>query len=272
MRQECQTGYFFNRELSPKILFYHVDYIIIVLGSRLIFMEVWSGIKMKKIMFILLIMILAVLSCGKTENHMDAENKMNKKYSDFWIYFKSVEEKAENISKLSPQEQKELLDGLKEKLMQIDRNLDVELSGQKKELFITSGGIKNSFTSVKKLAESAPKDLGWKVTAFKQRKELPFTLAFDNSYFLNSGDILFKITEDGEYLDIVIFFDGQEELQKDQRSQVIFEFLDGILGEYDTETYIGTIDTDSGPDSTFVNAEKLREAVDDFKKKTAKIK
>ena len=181
-----------------------------------------------------------------------------------------MEGKAENISKLNTEEQKELLDGLKEKLTQIDQNLDVELSGEKKELFVTSGGIKSSFPAVEKLAESAPKDLGWKVMAFKQRKKLPFTLAFDNTYLVNSGDILFKVNEDGEYMNIMVFFEGQEKLQDSQQKQVIFELLDGILGEYDTETYIGTIDVDSGPDSTFMKAEQFRETVDNFKKKVKK--
>lgn len=227
---------------------------------------------MKKNIFILLIIVLTVLSCKKTESSLNTENEMNKKYSDFWIYFKSVEEKAEEISKLSTLEQRELLDGLRERLRKIDYNLAVELSGEKKELFITSGGIKTSFSSVEKLAESAPKDLGWKVTAFKQRKELPFSLAFDKTYILNSEDILFKVREDEEYLDIIIFFEGMNELQDGQKKQVVFEFLDGILGEYDTETYIGAIDTDAKPDNTFINAEKFRDTVDKFKEKTKKTK
>ena len=148
----------------------------------------------------------------------------------------------------------------------------MELSGQKKEVVVTSGGIKSSFPNVEKLVKSAPQDLGWKVTAYKQRKELPFTLGFDNTYFLNSGDILFKVNENGEYLDIIVFFEGQEELWDEQKKQIIFEFLDGIIGEYDTETYIGAIDIDSGPDSTFLNAEKFRENVDNFKKKVKKTK
>ena len=120
---------------------------------------------------------------------------------------------------------------------------------------------------MKNLAESAPKDLGWKVTAFKQRKELPFTLSFDKTFSVNSENILFKTSEDGEYVNVTVFFEGQDALQDEQKKQVMFEFLDGIIGEYDTETYIGTIDIDSGPDSTFVSAEKFRETVDNFKKK-----
>ena len=227
---------------------------------------------MKKIIFILLIVMLCILSCGRKPDNANAENIINKKYSDFWIYFKSVEKKAENISELEPEEQKELLDGLKEELIKIDGNLALELSGQKKEVVVTSGGIKSSFPNVEKLVKSAPQDLGWKVTAYKQRKELPFTLGFDNTYFLNSGDILFKVNENGEYLDIIVFFEGQEELWDEQKKQIIFEFLDGIIGEYDTETYIGAIDIDSGPDSTFLNAEKFRENVDNFKKKVKKTK
>ena len=222
---------------------------------------------MKKIIFMLLITILTVISCGSKPDNTDKKNEMNKKYSDFWVYFKSVEEKAENISKLNPEEQKALLSGLKEKLVKIDYNLEVELSGEKKELFVTSGGIKSSFSSVKNLAESAPKDLGWKVTAFKQRKKLPFTLSFDKTFSVNSENILFKTSEDGEYLNVTVFFEGQDALQDEQKKQVMFEFLDGIIGEYDTETYIGTIDIDSGPDNTFVSAEKFRETVDNFKKK-----
>jgi hypothetical protein len=221
---------------------------------------------MKRFIFIL-IMITILMSCGSGKTSGADEGNTDKKYSDFWTYFKSVEEKAENISNLDAAQQKELLDGLRAQLGNIDSNLGIEFTGKEKELFITAEGVKTSFSNVEKLAESAPKDLGWKVTAFRQRKKLPFSLKFDNSYILNSDDILFKITEDGELLDIMVFFVGQEELQELQRKQVIFIFLDAILGEYDTETYIGAVEIDSGPDSTFVNAEKFRGIVDDFKKK-----
>ena len=233
-------------------------------------MNVWSRAEMKKNIFILLFVVLTILSCGRKAEDTNMENEMNKKYSDFWVYFKSVEGKAENISKLSPEEQKEFLDGIKAKLINIDYNLDIELSGEKKEVFVTSGGIKSSFSSVKNLAASAPENLGWKVNAFRQRKELPFTLTVDKTLSVNSDDLLFKVSEDGEYLNIKIFFEGQEALQDEQQKQVMFVFLDGIIGEYDTETYIGTIDIESGPDDTFMNAEKFRETVDIFKKKSAK--
>ena len=107
--------------------------------------------------------MLCILSCGRKPDNANAENIINKKYSDFWIYFKSVETKAENISELEPEEQKELLDGFKEELIKIDSNLALELSGQKKEVVVTSGGIKSSFPNVEKLVKSAPQDLGWKV-------------------------------------------------------------------------------------------------------------
>ena len=219
---------------------------------------------MKKIIFIL-ITVLVLLACKESKSSEKSEDRMNKKYSEFWTYFKSVEGKAENISKMEVEEQRELLYNLKREISKVDSNLDVEFSD--KELFITAHGIKTSFPSVKDLAESAPDDLGWTVTAFKQRKNLPFSLKFDQSFLLNSDDILFKVRESGEYLDVVIFFSGQDGLQDVQKKQVIFEFLDGILGEYDTETYIGLIDIDSGPDSDFVDAEKFREIVENFKKK-----
>ena len=40
---------------------------------------------MKKIIFMLLITILTVISCGSKPDNTDKKNEMNKKYTDYWV-------------------------------------------------------------------------------------------------------------------------------------------------------------------------------------------
>lgn len=219
---------------------------------------------MKKIFLIFCMSLLLIVSCnsGKKEN-------INK-YEEFWKYFKNTEAKLENIKDLNPEEQGKLLNDIKIELNKIDSNLNIEFSGQKKEVFITAGGIKTSFSDVEKLTAAAPDDLEWKVTAFKQRFELPIALTFDDNYSLDSNKIFFKVKESKNFLDVEINFENQDILQDMQKKQVAFIFLDAIIGEYDTEKYIGTINITESKDSTYLNAEDFRKEVDNFKKKLDK--
>ena len=105
------------------------------------------------------------------------------------------------------------------------------------------------------------------MTAFKQRKALPFSLKFDDSFTVDTTKIFFSVKENGEHLDIQVYFDGQEMLQEIQKKQVIYTFLDGIIGEYDTEMYIGAIDSSSQKDESFITAEDFLKRTDDFKNK-----
>ena len=220
------------------------------------------GGRMKKIIAVLVTLLILAVSCSKDTGKSD-----DNKYNAFWSYFKSVESKTGNIENLSLEEQGKLLDEIKIQLSKIDSNLNVELSGKNKELIITADGIIESFSEAQNLVNSAPKDLGWKVIAFKQRKALPFSLKFDDSFTVDTTKIFFSVKENGEHLDIQVYFDGQEMLQEIQKKQVIYTFLDGIIGEYDTEMYIGAIDSSSQKDESFITAEDFLKRTDDFKNK-----
>ena len=215
---------------------------------------------MKKSILMFLMIMFAMISCNNVED-VKAD-----KYSEFWIYFKSVESKLENITHLSEVEQTSLLNEVKQQLEVINPNLNIQFSDKNKELFITAGGIRESFSDVERLVSKAPKDLGWTITAFKQRAKLPVSYIFDDSFSLSSDEIFFKTNEVNNQLDLEVYFDGQEALQEIQKKQVIYIFLDEILGEYDTERYIGMIYIAASKNKEALNAAGLREVVDDFKK------
>lgn len=219
---------------------------------------------MKKFFLIVFMGLLLIISCnnGRKEN--------TNKYEEFWKYFKSTETRLDNIKDLNQEELGKLLDDMAKELSKIDPNLKMEFSGMEKEVFITAGGIKASFSDVEKLTAAAPADLDWKVTAFRQRKVLPIALKFDDSFSLDSDKIFFKVNENNNLLNIVINFENQEILQDMQKKQIAFIFLDAIIGEYDTEKYIGAIDILDNKDSSYLNAEDFRKKVDDFKKKSDK--
>ncbi|MBP9477126.1 MAG: hypothetical protein KBF12_00755 [Sebaldella sp.] len=220
---------------------------------------------MKRAIIMLFTLLVLIVGCAKEKSESSSNSSNN--YNNFWNYFNSVKIKAENIENLTTDEQKQLLNGIQEQLAKIDPNLSLELSGKNRELVITAGGIKGSFSEVEKLVSSAPKDLEWKVTAFKPRIAIPFSLKFDDSFSLDTDKIFFNVEESGNYLNIHVYFEGQEELQELQIKQVIYGFLDGIIGEYDTETYIGAIESGKETNAESLNAENFLKRVNDFKEK-----
>lgn len=220
---------------------------------------------MKKVTVILFTLLMLIIGCAKDKKDLDSNN-----FNEFWNYFNSIKSKAANVENMTVDEQKQLFDGIQKYLVKIDPNLSLELSGRNKELVITANGIKESFSEVEKLASSAPKDLGWKVTAFKPRIAIPFSLKFDDSFSLESDKIFFNVKENGNYLDIQVYFEEQDKLQEMQVKQVIYGFLDGIIGEHDTETYIGVIKSSPQKNAGSINAEEFLKRVNDFKEKINK--
>lgn len=210
-----------------------------------------------------LISLLGFYGCSS--NQKDKEDK-------FWSWF------AKNQDYYYDQESNK--DGnysdLTEKLNEIDSNLVYEFSpihdNGIKELTISADGLKESFPSVIKLVEKAPKIKKWKINAFRQR--VPgdhLKILYDDTISIAYDDIYFTHKEENDKLKIELYIKNYK--AESSFDNAVFILLDQLIGEYDTETQLGLIErkrldeTKIDPLYKFV---RLREVVDSFKRRNKK--
>lgn len=158
----------------------------------------------------------------------------------FWKYF------VQNAHKLSyprKYQNRALVNCLKE-LKKVHPDLTFEIGsrvGDTWEFVISANGIKDAFSAVLSLIEIAPRLKGWKIIAFKQRKATDTAIAIAG-VTISIEDILFEYYIEGKgKVGIILYI--KDFKKSDIRYQLaIFPLLDALLGEFDVEMKIGSID------------------------------
>lgn len=203
---------------------------------------------MKKIIF--LIFLLFLLSCKKEtsetviragiENSGNIEVE-NKDIDNFWALYSKVEKPMLESFDEGDMYQNKYISELDGDLKKIDPSLSIEIKPNTKEqrvLTITANGIPELFPAVIKIAKKAPENRLWKIEALKQRVELPVIIDYMGTV-LDSKTVEFSYNKrEDDRIDIEVFY---PENTKDNL-HMTYIFLDGIIGEYDTSKYIGSID------------------------------
>lgn len=157
----------------------------------------------------------------------------------FWKYF------AQNAQKLFclDKQQDEVLTNLLKEIKKVHPDLTFEIGskvGDTKEFIISADGIKDTFSVVLFLIEIAPKLRGWQIIAFKPRKA-PDTAIAIAGITISIEDVLFEyFLEEKDKIGILMYI--KDFKKSDIHYQVaIFPLLDALLGEFDVETKIGSI-------------------------------
>ena len=163
-----------------------------------------------------------------------------------------------------------LFDKLNIQLNKIDSNLTFEFSpihdNGIKELIISAAGLKESFPSVIKLVDKAPKIDKWKIVAFRQRLPLDYDSVQLGDFRLSYDDIYFRYSKDSDKIGIELNIRNYNDSL--EFNQSIYLLLDGLLGEYDVETKISWIERKKLEESMIDKLYKfvdLREMVDNIK-------
>lgn len=158
----------------------------------------------------------------------------------FWKYF------VQNAHKLSYSRkyQNKVLINCLEELKKVHPDLTFEIGsrvGDTWEFVISANGIKDAFPAVLSLIEIAPRLKGWKIIAFKQRKATDTAIAIAG-VTISIEDILFEYYIEGKgKMGIILYV--KDFKKSDIRYQLaIFPLLDALLGEFDVEMKIGSID------------------------------
>ena len=201
-------------------------------------------------------------------------NKKNKNlyYEFFWKYFSEVQRELLDLEDLNTRESEEIFRQLQIRLMVIDKNLGFEISrkkGLKREFIITANGVFDSFPIVREIVENAPKFMLWEIKPFKQRINETFGIKIGNIDVSSSG-IFFDITQNAEnenLLDLRIYLENMDKIPENYRREIIYQLLDGIIGEEDVETCIGIIEETGNRELTKFDNIDLINKVDNLKRK-----
>jgi len=209
---------------------------------------------------IIIVLILGIALIGKLLIQKDKD-------VEFWKWFSQNQNELYHYEK----NQQILFDELTKKLKNIDSNLTFEFSpihaDSIREFTISADGLKESFPTVMRLLDKAPKMPKWKINAFRQR--VPgdgIQIAYDDSLKISYDDIYFRYVKDSGKIDLELYIRNYK--RKSGFDNAVFILLDALIGEYDMETRISGIDRklldESKPDSLHRIVE-LRGIVDKLK-------
>ncbi len=131
---------------------------------------------------------------------------------------------------------------LTSRLKEIDGYLVWSIGGSvadaKRDFVISAGGIKNSFPVVTNLYNSAPKNLDhWNFIAFSPKTDTNEIQFGGKSRKVD--DIYFTIEKPDDKYDIAVYINNYD---KGTDDQIVYLFLDSLLGEYNVEIKLGGID------------------------------
>jgi len=164
----------------------------------------------------------------------------NKK--DFWKWFTQNQEEIYRFEG----NQELIFEQISKKLKDIDGNLVFEFSPVHangiREFSISADGIKASFPNVTDLIGKAPALQNWKFNAFRQR--VPgndISVKFGNGVQVGYADIFFRYAEEEDKIGIELNIRNYAPENK-QIKNAVYILLDGLIGEYDTETRISWMD------------------------------
>ncbi len=185
------------------------------------------------------------------------KKSLSEQIADFWDWFSSKAAEYKKVDLLNQAQVEKMLNEIIDKRLQkIDENLTVEIGtidDATHDLVISADGIKAGFDKVKEVVAAAPQVPGWKVTAFKQPKDVSGLRVQLGPKELTINDIWYSLTPDTakKKIDTIIIVHTGLPLPNELAGQIGFIALDGILGEYDVATKLGAIDFLNYPEETF---------------------
>ncbi|MFK7927662.1 MAG: hypothetical protein AB8H79_05720 [Myxococcota bacterium] len=145
--------------------------------------------------------------------------------------------------------------------------LSVTRDQSKQELTITADGNRDAFPAVEALVRAAPSLEHWQVLAFRQPSpDLDFEIGMGD-LVLSPQTTLYRSVPEGSRLGITIYLPG--DLSEQDTAKVASSILlDHVLGEYDVETLVGSIEWAALPQdhSGLIPLANLRDEVAQLKR------
>lgn len=193
---------------------------------------------MKKLVTTILL-TLYLFSCTTTEMDKTVEDL------SFWSWFKVNSDRIYNFE----EDREKIFNEIIMELHRVDENLSFEIGpviDGKREFIISADGIYSSFSSVEKLYDERIELDQWTIIKFRQRKNHLTALSYGGKT-IEESDILFALFDDEnpEKTGVILFIDGANEEEMNLYNYLGLLYLDQVIGEFDTETYVGAIIVDN---------------------------
>lgn len=166
--------------------------------------------------------------------------------TEFWRFFASFEPRlgaaidAGDTTKI-----KQMVGALQEHLHRIDPRLCFEFGKAGdgvKEFCVTPDGNRALFERAEKVAAAAPAIEGWRIFAFKRRKDLSEVAVQLGEAKLCADQIGYICDFDRLPLSLTLWLDAPDDAPRAALEGVCNVFLDCALGEYDAVTGIKSLD------------------------------
>ncbi|QZO00041.1 hypothetical protein [Chenggangzhangella methanolivorans] len=141
------------------------------------------------------------------------------------------------------------------------------------QFVISADGQRERFGAVIDYVEGAPEIPGWKVVPFRQRMPVDYMLKmFGVDY--PPADMRLKPAAAADNVDMAFYLKTDGRLDDASFSQVTYIVLDGLLGEFDVEAYVGVVEkTLLAPSAPWPEgALGLDEARDEFDRLSARLR
>lgn len=166
--------------------------------------------------------------------------------TEFWRFFRSFEPRlAAAIDAGDMTKIQQMVGALQEHIAKIDSRLCFEFgkaSDGVKEFCVTPDGNRTLFDRAKKVAAAAPAIEGWRIFAFKRRKDLDEVAVQFGETKLCADQIGYICDFDRLPLSLTLWFDAPVDAPPVALQGVCNVFLDCALGEYDAATAIKSLD------------------------------
>jgi hypothetical protein len=164
---------------------------------------------------------------------------------EFWNWFAANADRYFHLEN----DMQNLFAELAKRMKAVDEHLTFAFSpvrdDGKREFVISAGGIRDSFPTVLEMVRLAPELPQWVYTAFRPPSPFNCTIEIEGLQ-LSTEDIFFHEIAEGEKLGLVLYTRGYR--RENRYDTAIFILLDNVLGEYDVEMKIGSLEFASLPD------------------------
>lgn len=181
----------------------------------------------------------------------------------FWRWFTKNEPRLYHFEN----EQERIFDELSREIRKVDRSLTFEFGPEtngKREFVISADGIREAFSKVESLYQSAPKLEHWVFLKFRPRR-VPMDLKLQD-ITVKAADVRVLISRGAERkIALLVLFPEFEPPKERFYTHAAFLFLDQALGEYDVETkvgYVGAGSTNQKDTASSVSLSELGQAFD----------
>jgi hypothetical protein len=190
------------------------------------------------------LLLMALISC-KTERvapSLPPTETVGAADLTFWKWFGAHAAQVATIKDGS----EPIMNELGDELHKIDADLAFELGVGKsgpKEMIVSADGKKALFPVVKRVVDAAPAIPGWKVIAFRPRKDAGTAIQLGGQK-VGPEDLWFEVLPTAHKpgpIDVAIYGAGFDGPNDRAFKQATFILLDALLGEYDTEMRLGEI-------------------------------